>query len=204
MRFRRREATDEARTASVEAVFAGVLDGRHLWVAVEERPGRLALRGADGDVLDLPDDAPAQPGHLSARLVLAALPAGPASYDVVLVGPDGAAPVTAPDLASAGRWRHRLHRADDGRLVLRTVEPESALVLVGASSGPDGVSVEVEGPEGRTTLTTDDLLRPDRPTVRRRDDDLPDPGRGAPLPSDDRVRLRWSADGVLQARAVEA
>lgn len=200
MRFRRRAEED---SAPVEAVFAGVLDGRRLWVAVPARPGRLALRpSGGGDPLDLPADAPEQPGFLSARIDLASLP--PASYDVVVAGPDGVAPASTPPLPPQGRRRHRLHRTDDGRLVLRTHDVEPALELVSATAGPDGISVEVEGPEGRATLTADDLLAPGRPAVRRRDDDLPDPGRGAPLPTDDRVRLRWSPEGLLVARAVDA
>lgn len=211
MRLRRR--AEEA--SPVELVFAGVLDGRRLWLAVDEQPGRLALRSASGDVLDLPaSDADAQPGRLAVRLDLAALPAAAASYDVVLVGPDGTVPLTTGPLA-AGRVvatdgvRHLLERADDGALRLRTEVLAPSATLVSVAVAPDELVLEVTTPAGPVTLTGGDLavgpvlVGPDRLPVRRRDDDLPDPGRGAPLPSHGSLRLRWNADGLLVARAVE-
>ncbi|WP_148615618.1 hypothetical protein [Nocardioides rubriscoriae] len=229
MRLRRRadDASDapgapRAAVGGVETVFAGVLDGRRLWLAIAAQPGVLALRGPDG-VVDLPREVDDRPGHLAARLDLASLPAAATSYDVVLVADGRATPLVTGPLPAArvpaapgGDTRHVLERADDATLRLRTEPLAPAYELVTVDAGPDALRLEVTGPDGPLTLDTDDLLGqagptmapvlvgPDRLPVRRRDDDLPDPGRGAPLPSVGRLRLRWSGDGLLRARLAEA
>ena len=85
MRFRRHAAQATPDGTPVGCVFAGVLDGRRLWLAVDALPGRLALRDPDGEVVDLPSEGgDEQPGYLSTRLDLAALTRA-ATYDVVVV-----------------------------------------------------------------------------------------------------------------------
>lgn len=215
MRFRRHAEQATADGPPVASVFAGVLDGRRLWVAVDAVPGRLALRGSDGTVLDLPAaGGDEQPGYLSARLDLASLTRA-ASYDVVVVD-DVVRPVTiqAPPsprapLAPGGAVRHVLVRAGDGTLGLRTEVVAASVELDTVEVEGDTVRLSVGGdlvtldPAGIGATWTPVTVGPDRLPVRRRDDDLADPGPGAPLPADGRLRLRWSADGLLRARVVE-
>lgn len=265
MRFRRRDADVDA--ASVEddapaidapppgapvAAFAGVLDGRRLWVAVDARPGSIGLRDpASGDVVGLPDDAADdQPAYLSARLDLAGLPDADAVYDVVLVPTGGgrARPVWTPPLperrsplAADGRTRHVLVRGDDGALRLRRETAKPAADLVGVTSDRTSVTLRLAGAESPLALVVEGevvaswdgevadgvltvTLGPDaldglepataraavgegRLGVRRVGDDLLDPARAALLPplyardgEAQRMRLRWSPQGFLQAR----
>ena len=132
MKFSLRRETGDGPTAA----FAGILDGRFLWVAVDAAPGSLALREASGQVLPLPTDVTEdQPAYLSARIDLDGLP-GTGTYDVVLVpeGGGAATPVMAeplvgdkPQPAADGRTQHALQRGDDGALqVRRTTLPEAA------------------------------------------------------------------------------
>ena len=252
------------------ATFAGVLDGRTLWLAIAAAPGRLGLRDtATGDVVspagDLAED---QPEHRSLRLDLDDLggadEAGEASYDVVLVDQGGRAPraVWSPPLPPARVAAHDGHRwevrrSDDGLLGLRRTAVAPAVELVAISADPEGLRLVVDPAaplvlrhdpaEGTAEGTADDdaggepratdVPLPDsmltvaaldgvgdratrvttadgRPVVRR-DNDLLNPGRGAPLPElylpgdgvrDPlglvRVRLRWADDGVLLARVL--
>lgn len=233
------------------ATFAGVLDGRSLWLAVAATPGALALRETtSGDVVALASDlAEDQPEHRSVRVDLDGLgPAGEAAYDVVVVPPGGRAPrrVWSRPLTPATTPRHDGHRwavvrDDEGWLGLRRTAAAPAVALTRVSAGPDGVRLDVEPaatlvlrsedgsevarladgllgvdtvagvPDQPTAVTTDD----GRPVVRR-DDDLLNPGRGAPLPElylpgdgvrDPlglvRVRLRWSDSGELLARVLD-
>lgn len=215
MRFRRHAAQATPDGIPVGCVFAGVLDGRRLWLAVDALPGRLALRDPDGEVLDLPSEGgDEQPGYLSARLDLAALTRA-ATYDVVVVD-EVVRPVTIATppsprvpVAPGGRVRHVLVRADDGPLRLRTEAVRASVELDAVEAESDTVRLTVGGEvvtldaAGLGATWTPVTVGPDRLPVRRRDDDLADPGPGAPLPSDGRLRLRWSADGLLRARVVE-
>jgi hypothetical protein len=229
------------------AAFAGVLDGRSLWLAVDARPGSLALREtSSGDVIALPGDLPEdQPAYRSTRVDLAdLLVTGKAAYDVVVVPSGGRSPkpvwtpplppATAPVIDGA-RWQ--LSRSDEGHLRLTRVEVPTAAELVGISSGDDGIRLTT-APEGELALAddadavvatfADDVLTAaalagaadqiawvtagGRP-IRRRDNDLTDPGRAVPLPElyavepglEDhvRLRLRWSGDGMLMARILD-
>ncbi|WP_137293311.1 hypothetical protein [Nocardioides dongxiaopingii] len=163
-----------APTDRLAAAFAGVLDGRRLWVAVEHGPdvvaGTFGLRDvATGDVVAPPDDdAGDQPGHLAARLDLTALPDGPGPHDVVLLpaGAGGARPLWTPPLgahrsplAPDGRSRFALARADDGTLrVRREPVPAAAwldLVRVGGEGAAD-VVLRLSGPGATLRLVADD------------------------------------------------
>lgn len=224
-----------------------MLDGRSLWLAVDARPGSLALReAASRDVIalsgDLRDD---QPGFRSIRVDLADLPgSGEAAYDVVLVPSGGRSPrpVWTPPLAPAASPVHAgarwvLRRGDDGTLrLLRTPAPPAA-ELTAITTTRAGIRLTTT-PSGELTLTSESgvpvatfadhtLTAADLvgvaaqlthvtvggQPVRRRDNDIVDPGRSVPLPElyavepglEDhvRLRLRWSGDGLLTARITD-
>lgn len=208
MRLRRRV---EQSPATVDAVFAGALDGRRLWLAVGARPGGFELRSPDGRAVQVPVEVDDQPGYLSVRLDLAALPTVAASYDVVLVAADGTRAVHGDPasqrvpVAPAGRARHRLERAVDGALRLVTEPLAEAHELHTLTVTDEGVALDLGGAihhiEGADRAWSRVLV--DGLPVRRRDDDLPEPGRSAPLPTVGGLRLRWSGEGLLQARSVE-
>ncbi|WP_309649971.1 hypothetical protein [Nocardioides sp.] len=120
--------------------FAGILDGRSLWLAIHAAPGSLALRATGtGDVValasDVPDDDPA---FRSVRVDLAQLPGGaePASYDVVLVPAGGGSPkpvwshplptasLVRTPLSADGSHAWSIERGEDGGLrTVRTTQP---------------------------------------------------------------------------------
>jgi hypothetical protein len=144
------------------AAYAAVLDGEHLWLAVEAAPGTLALRETGGDeVVPLVGDHEDTPTFRSVRADLLALPGtGDATYDAVLVGPGGRSPkpVWTPPLGQVGPGdgpmlvptsrdgsvRFALERADDGTLrLVRTVLAEPLPRLVSISSSPTGDAVEL-------------------------------------------------------------
>jgi hypothetical protein len=220
-----------ARREPVVAAFAGILDGRRLWLAVEDTPGSLALRAADsGDVVAPANEVRAddQPGYRAARIDLAELPGGDeTTYDVVLV-PGRGRPVPVRSEAPVSRrpdaspWR--LARTDEGLLQVHREDVPDAAELVTVEEVPEGLRLIVsDGPQlglliddepvvvlpvhdGAVTLPASDL--PEQPAramvgepgswrpLRRRANDLSDPGRGAPLPSG----LRWSPSAELIAR----
>jgi hypothetical protein len=240
------------------AVFAGILDGQRLWLAIEDRPGSLALRdAASGDVIapenEVPDD---QPGYRSARVDLGELPGdAEATYDVVLVPSGGRTvkpvwseplPGRRPRVAEDGRTQYWLNRTDEGMLQVRRGAVDDAAELRAVEVTDGGLLLTVAG-TGRTlallaegepvvtfptsatgpdtvTATMDAASLPaadKKPTqvaigepgawlpVRRRANDLAEPGRGAPLPQiqDEhgrgRLRLRWSPGALLMARLLD-
>lgn len=136
------------------ATFAGVLDGRTLWLAVAAAPGSLGLRETgSGDVVALASDlAEDQPDHRSIRVDLADLGAtGEATYDVVLVPTGGRAPrpVWSPPLSPATAPAHDGHRwevrrGDDGLLSLRRSALAPTVELTAIRAEPDGIRLEVE------------------------------------------------------------
>lgn len=195
MKFARRSpAEDDSGAAGTAAdapprgrpvsAFAGVLDGRWLWVAIEARPGVLTLRDARGSVLTLLDDAiDDQPGYTAAHLDLSELtepdePDEPATYDVVLVpgGTRKPLPVWTPPLAP-DRSRpapdqtthHTLHRGADGTLQLRTRRLPTAVSLGSVSAQRDHLVLRLLGnsPAGRALaiLGEDDAVLADWPVV---------------------------------------
>lgn len=230
------------------ATYAGVLDGRHLWLAVALAPGQLALRDraaaedAGGELplpTDLLDD---QPEHRSVRTDLEPLGlTSEAGYDLVLLAPAGRArriwspplPPRRTPVRDAHRWEVR--RDDDGLLSLHRAAVADHVELAGVEVLAEGLELSVrprvalvlraaEGDEVLATLT-DGLLTvadvdgvpaqvarvttSDGRPVLRHDDDLLNPGRGAPLPDlylpgssvrepvgVERLRLRWTERGL--------
>jgi len=145
---------------AVVAAYAAVLDGRHLWVAVDDRPGRLALRDTTtGQVLAAAPDARAdgptdEPGFLSAVLPLDGVGVG-ADHDVVVVGPDPATlhpvwtarpPASATPPAADGRSRVVLDRGPEGLLRVRREALPGTAVLRTVSARPDGLALHLDDP----------------------------------------------------------
>lgn len=230
--------------------YAEVLDGRTLWLAIETRPGTLALRDtATGEVVPLVSDLVDDPTeHRSVRADLTALTAP--AYDVVLVPAGGAdpLPVWTPPLADESRTRvpeapdgsrRSLRRTEDGTLRVRRDAGEPGSVLERLELLDDAVVLHLPGATGdlvllaelddspvlRTPvtagravlaaadlpatgdLTTRVVVGPDALPVRRRANDLANPGHATLLPAlvepeDGRplLRLRWKPTGVLMAR----
>ncbi|GAA4676750.1 hypothetical protein [Nocardioides nanhaiensis] len=228
------------------ATYAGVLDGRHLWLAVALAPGQLAVQDRAEDAtepLPLPTDLlDDQPEHRSVRTDLETLAlTSAAGYDLVLVAPGGRARrIWSPPLPQRRTpardglcWE--VHRDDDGLLSLhRTAVPEH-VELAAVEVLAEGLRLAVHPPAGLVlraaegdhvlAALTDGLLTVDavdgvpaqvarvtttdgRPVLRR-DDDLLNPGRGAPLPDlylpgssvrepvgVERLRLRWTDRGL--------
>ncbi|MDN4171423.1 hypothetical protein QWY28_00550 [Nocardioides sp. SOB77] len=151
------------------AAYAAVLDGEHLWLAVEAAPGTLALRETGtGEVVPLVGDHEDSLSHLSVRADLLVLPGtGEATYDAVLVGPGGRSPkpVWTPPLADVGpdvhdgptlaptsrdgSVRFALERSEDGTLrVIRTPVAEPLPRLASVTSTGDAVELHVVGALG--------------------------------------------------------
>lgn len=143
------------------AVFAGVPDGRWLWVAVAAQPGRLALRHTDtGALRDLPTEVVTdQPAYTAARIDLSPLDGEQARHDVVLLPPegDGAAVAvrTEPMIPRAsrpgadGRTQHLLVRSPEGLLRLRSTVLPPAAGLAAVRKLEDAVELTLleAGPE---------------------------------------------------------
>ncbi|MGA8845397.1 MAG: hypothetical protein WB471_02145 [Nocardioides sp.] len=165
MRFALRRGTSARDPERLTAVFAGILDGRYLWLGVPARPGRLALRRSETDeIVDhLPlEEVTDQPSYLGARLDLAELDGHEARFDVVLVPPsDGAGdqepveigiPTLAPTPARPsldGRTLHALARTPSGALLLQTTVVPAAAGLLAVRKLPEAVELTLldAGPE---------------------------------------------------------
>ena len=142
----------DAQGSRPRAVFAGVLDGRHLWLAVEATPGTLSLReldeGQTGQVIALASDLVEDDPHFrSVRADLADLP-GPVEsrYEVVMASPgDRVERVWTPALPRRSRSPPRrrtassgsIGRSPDGTLELARTPAEPGAVLVGIEADLD-------------------------------------------------------------------
>lgn len=143
--------------------YADLLDGRTLWLAIETRPGALALRDVtSGEVTPLVSDLVDDPTeHRSVRADLTALSAP--AYDVVLVPPGGGAPLpvwTAP-LPTTGRLRvpqapdgsqRSLARTTEGTLQVRRAEGEAGVLLRGLELADDAIVLHLDGGDGELVL----------------------------------------------------
>jgi hypothetical protein len=152
--------------------YAGLDDGRTLWLAIEAAAGTLAFRPAGGGevVVARSDLAEDQPAYRSVRADLTdLLPVAEAAvtYDVVLVPPAGGEPqrVWSPPLDRSGplktpptrdgRTRFVLMRTGPGFLqVRRTVIPPAAELRQVRLDG-DGLVLDLDAP---ATMTHPSLL----------------------------------------------
>lgn len=152
------------------AAFAGILDGRHLWLAVDATPGTLALRETGTDwVVPLGTDlAEDDPRYRSVRSDLGSVPGtGAARFEVVITAPGGKVhrvwtprlpgrePVQTP--ASDGvQWQ--VERSEDGTLQLvREPAPAGALLLDIEAATDDTVTLRIGGaPAGADLRLVDD------------------------------------------------
>ena len=131
------------------AAFAGVLDGRHLWLAVDATPGNLALREAGTDrVLPLASDlAEDDPRYRSVRSDLSAVPgSGPDRFEVVITAPGGKVHrVWTPPIArnepfstpAADGVQWQVTRSEDGTLELAREPAPAGAVLLSIDAAPD-------------------------------------------------------------------
>lgn len=148
--------------------FAGILDGRSLWLAIHAAPGSLALRATatatgtgTGDVVALPSDVPDDdPAFRAVRVDLGALPGGaePTSYDVVLVPAGGGTPkpvwshplptdsLVRTPLSADGTHVWSLERGEDGGLsAVRTPQP-ATVALRAVAQDDESVTLAIDVP----------------------------------------------------------
>ena len=152
------------------AAFVGILDGRHLWLAVDATPGSLALRETGTDrVVPLGSDlAEDDPRYRSVRTDLRSIPGtGVARFEVVITAPAGKVyrvwtpplpgrePVRTP--ASEGvQWQ--VARSEDGTLhLVREPAPAGAMLLDIEAATDDTVTLHIGGvPAGSDLRLVDD------------------------------------------------
>lgn len=172
------DAGPDARAGRPFAEFAGVLDGRHLWLAVADAgaDAALGLRLPDGTVEPLAAEhepaAPSAPPVLAARVDLVdlvgsadwagRLPAEDhlAAVPVLLAPGRDPEPIWTPPGSLAGRERRqqslppglqpRLRRTDDGTLALLLRLTGLSVRAVGFAQAADGIEVRVEVAEPAT------------------------------------------------------
>jgi hypothetical protein len=164
-------AAPDAPGGRPRAAYSGILDGRHLWLAIEATPGTLALRDPGGGVVALTSDlAEDDPRYRSVRSDLSAVPTkggGEEVFEVVITAPGGKVhriwtpplprtePMRVPDSAGVC-WR--LARSEDGTLELRRQAAPAGALLVSIDAGPDvTVTLRLTGaPEGAVVRLVDD------------------------------------------------
>jgi hypothetical protein len=164
MRLSPRSSDDEAPSRGPVAAYAAVLDGCHLWLAIEAMPGTLSLRDPEsGDLLPLNGDVDDGLKYRAVRANLTQLPtpANPeVAYDVMLKSSrllparhvwtpplKPLAPARVPP-APDGVTQFRIDRTESGHLrVLRRPLPVTAeLVLIEPRGG--SVHLVVRPPDG--------------------------------------------------------
>jgi hypothetical protein len=151
-------AAPDAPGSRPQAAFAGILDGRHLWLAVDATPGTLAIRETDtASIVPLPSDlAEDDPRYRSVRTDLTGLPGEAAArYEVVITAPGGKVHrVWTPPLArnepvrtpAAGDTQWQLSRAVDGTLeLLREQAPAGAVLVDIQAPDDDSVTLRIGG-----------------------------------------------------------
>lgn len=191
------------------ATYAGILDGRHLWLALGPEAGAPALREARGGLLPLAGDPPD----------LLAVTDGEGEWDVVCdgqpvaVAPFAPGPMRTP-ASPDGRWQLELLRTEAGHLRVRRSRRTPGVDVLAVAAGDGGARVSVA--EEVEALTVGDasypveggaalvpqgvqgkvLAQPGGLPLRRRADDLATPQQAVLLPEP----LRWSPAGELVAR----
>jgi len=154
---------------SARAVYARVLDGEHLWLAVHGE-GPLVLRRDGAADLQLPTEpqTDADGPLLTARFALAEALAGVNGTKLELrlfVGSGrGATPVRHAAAAPAGpglaeptthdrRWHFRVDDVD-GDVVIRRTRLPATIAVLGFTSDDRGVEVEVDTSAGHAVLVS--------------------------------------------------
>jgi hypothetical protein len=147
------QAGEPAPPAGPRAVYARVLDGDSLWLAVVGTEERVALRHeVSGEVVEPDNDAPADPAAASYRWHLpSALPdlAETDDHDVfVLVTTGSGTQVRAEDLPPVapmrtpptrdGRWQLDVRRREDGTVVVRRERRAPVAEVTFVDDDPDG------------------------------------------------------------------
>lgn len=143
------------------AAYAGILDGRHLWLSLES-DDVAALRGPDGATHPLAGDV---------TDLLALLPTGDASYDVVLGGepvttaPSPADPVRVP-VSPDGLTQLSLERTESGHLRVgrRAVAPTALLEAIELRGADVHLTIQ---PHGGVRPGTHLVLLDDQDSVRQ-------------------------------------
>jgi hypothetical protein len=132
--------------------YAAVLDGRHLWLAVDATPGTLALRavGAERVVSLTSDLAEDDPRFRSVRSDLSAVPgADAARFEVVITAPGGKVhrvwtpplrPLQPMRVPAVGGVQWQVARSEDGTLQLVREPAPPAAYLVSIDSDADDVA----------------------------------------------------------------
>lgn len=177
------------------AVYARILDGDSLWLAVEEATGPLAIRDrATGRVTPLGSDLPDHPGLISVRTDLAAQAGSGetgAVFDVVTLARRGAKqvwiatqtpddPITTPP-SRDDRWHFTIRRSDDGFLRIRRdpLVPTALVSSVAAAVGGSGLTIQLRlsrAPSGLPRLALVDTENRSHPLATV---ELHDTGEGA-------------------------
>ena len=145
---RRRTDGDDAPSRGPLAAYAGILDGRHLWLTLES-----------GDHAELRETQTGTNLQLAADItdLLALLPAGDAAYDVVVGGkgvwgpPPPAGEPTRVPLSPDGLAQLGLERTEAGhlRVTRRAVDPTALLE-----------AIELRGGEAHLTLAPPGAVEP--------------------------------------------
>lgn len=164
------------------AVYAAILDGQTLWLAVAATSSTLALRAdGTGDLHPLPSDADDQQ-YRSVRADLLDLPGdGEAAYDVVLVPANGRnaqlvwtapfakVPTLVPPTRD-GRWQFGLGRTDEGMLRVRRAPAAPGLDVHDLSVGEDGIRIVFSGTAAtELRLVEDETVLATYPVTREGD-----------------------------------
>jgi hypothetical protein len=147
------------------AAYVGILDGRHLWLAVEATPGALAVREPrTGRIVPLASDlAEDDPRYRSVRADLALLPGDDAArYEVVVTAPGGKVHrVWTPPLArnepvmtpARDGLQWQVTRSADGTLELVREPAPAGAVLLGIDEALDEtVTLRIGGADGASEL----------------------------------------------------
>lgn len=155
---------------SAEAIYARVLDGEHLWLAVRGE-GPLVLRREGAEDLQLPTETveDAEGPLLSARFALAAALAdnGADEIELRLLSGSGrkaasvvhsATTPSGPGLAEPptldGRWQLRVESAD-GEVVVRRTRRRPTVAVLALAGTDDGVAVRLSTDAVSASLVVD-------------------------------------------------
>ena len=147
---------------AADAVYARVLDGEHLWVAVPAEAGRPALQDPrTGELTQAEPSADEDPAYASARWRLAVVLPETEDAEALLVAVGEKGKPAALRLAVAppdshlrtpptpdGRWRFLVVTDDDGFLRVRRTQAAHVARLVAIGAAGPGVRLRLSPPSG--------------------------------------------------------